>query len=234
MEKAKGGFIRNFRYYRLIVYVNIWLGDHWPNTSPVNIKPLVSPIIWFVTAFIPRAMKYALRNTPKAINMALQSSSTYWIIQEFVLTKEIYICFDNRRILYSPKWLSDVPFAAMSNETPHFVNFAFRVSLHLEPLTEKMHKQPGCKVDFITAMQAIRGASVTDLRDLVYSVLGLIAPGQANLMGTHYTLSFKQLCAKATFVSINTSQDFGILALVNLDKNEDQPSRAVDLSSTRT
>ncbi|KAH9827688.1 HET-domain-containing protein [Teratosphaeria destructans] len=158
-------------------------------------------------------------------------SERQWVIQEMVLAQEAFICFGHIWLRFDRRALVDM---LLAPGMPHMPNL-----LALNAATSDMASLKAMTAlgeqDIAEAALWGAQATCTDPRDKVYSLVSMIYPEEAEIIGSDYTRSVGQVFARATFASMTVLGNLDILRLVDFVATRDPkiPTWAVDFTTNR-
>lgn len=212
-------------------------------------------------ADVRRAYRDALRGFNRAIKGALIHTlpnwhSRVWIFQEFVLAQRIYLCCGSMRTRFTSTWLhaftwmtSEAEFGSFRKPTRAFYTRIkemeyFRALKHKAKHNAHVEERPRWlghlehrsldELYDVLVLSARSDVEATDLRDHLYSKMGLVKQTEARMIGCNYSLHVPMIYAQATVASIVTRQNFDIFDLV-IDKSdaEEIASWAINFSKLK-
>ncbi|KAF2768650.1 hypothetical protein EJ03DRAFT_328131 [Teratosphaeria nubilosa] len=222
--------------YAKATRVLIWLGAP---TRKIALRP---QLMWLVSNSLScrvdargkakREYKHYAPLIESAINSTQPRwSERQWVIQEMVLAQEAYICFGHTWLRFDKRALVDM---LLTPGMPHMPNL-----LALNAATSDMANLKAMTAlgeqDIAEAALWGAQATCTDPRDKVYSLLSMIYPEEAEIIGSDYTRSVGQVFACATFASMVVLENLDILRLVDFVATRDLeiPTWAVDFTTNR-
>lgn len=206
--------------------VSVWLGE--PNPKDVDGAGLGS-------------------RRAAVVGSALQTAESCWnerawVVQEFVHVRKRYICAGDTMFEYKPGKFFRL--AAKSFPGRSHIDKDAHGYDRLEALRQKLDRMrilggykanggPHDKPDILRYLTTFRQTSTyaTDPRDMVYSILSLITDKEARIIGVDYSLSTRQVYAKATYASFAARKNFDLLIMKNLQVDEDLLSWALEFSA---
>lgn len=138
-----------------------------------------------------------------------------WVMQEYILAPEIYVCFGGYRFCLGHYHTLYLDVTQLITELPMFN--AWRLITHeldtqsvAMQMTEAMPGNPN-GAGLFESIRWLNHTKATDPRDKVYSMLGFMYFKEAQYLKPDYNLQCWQVFAKATFASINARKAFDIL-----------------------
>ena len=156
-----------------------------------------------------------------------------WTIQEFVLSRRVFLCFGAVRIPYVPRQLdkawADAPIRSSSEELGPIGDLVHHVS-DLRKVTKMLLREDPHGRSITQVAQLSRRSRSTDPRDMVYSLLSLIDPKEAEVIGSSYKRSLGEVFAQATFAAMTIQRKLEILRFVDIGtaRHDDLPTWVLD------
>ncbi|KAK3711180.1 hypothetical protein LTR37_009773 [Vermiconidia calcicola] len=202
------------RIYKSATTVLVWLGEY---SDPSSSDPWRMRRPHWKDARNSAGLNDRGRRFAIALNEALRDTEPRWhdrawIVQEFVLSTETFLCFGPITIAY---------------DKLHLMDLMLRLPQHLEYLDAFFQKTSdmvklrygvgGLQQSISEACLYTSTASCKDERDKVYSLLSLIDVKEAAIIGADYTESCpcQITFARATYAALVARNDFSILQLVS-------------------
>ncbi|KAK3672431.1 hypothetical protein LTR78_007738 [Recurvomyces mirabilis] len=189
--------------YRTAARVLIWLGEGMDVTDeqPSLYSVLSDPATWAKQHHINRSFQSATRNTiPSWWKRA-------WTVQEYVVASSTpVICF--RAYAVSLEDAEKIT-RLRQHDTSGFFSRIDELA-HLA----KMHKDRG--VDLLEAVRLTADCQALDMRDKVYSVLGLLKPSQVGLLKPDYSMPTGEVYALATKICLQSADSFALFPVPRL------------------
>ena len=249
--------------YAKATCVNVWLGEPATWTSPISFYHLlVAASAWLLyrrtkrrysrepwyddhCEEVWRGFKSSVRNHGRILGKALKDTepqwwTRVWVVQEFALAAQVFLCAGRSRYLYSQFWLgslgTDVDMSVVA------LKRSIDGMQRLKPDTSSLERSEAHiaqfpNKDLLECLYRMRYKNATDRRDFVYSLRGLINDNEADMLIPDYESPVSEIYAKATFASIVNRQDFDILKFVKLrpDPFEDSqlPSWSIDFADQK-
>ncbi|KAL9107576.1 MAG: hypothetical protein Q9227_007576 [Pyrenula ochraceoflavens] len=234
------------KIYREANCVNVWLGEpdwvfpfdlgYWYETRP-SWNPMTNAMISMLGGNPnPPVSKAHLKNQTKAMHTAVHNTvpswhHRAWTIQECVVAKKVTLYFGSQQLPYDP----DVTIGFSTEDSLPY-DFTYRMGKLLPYLRSQCNKDDDAfrPISLYRAAHVLEGAQATNKRDMVYSILGLIGPREAELIGSDYTIPYPQVYSRATFVSMEVQHSLDILNLVRLNpeaRPEELPSWTVNFAN---
>lgn len=168
-----------------------------------------------------------------------------WTVQEYVLSQKSYACFGpirielrgsiDYRLLYYGVIPADSKYTSCQRQIRE-------LAYHLKALNRATEDVQEGALTIMSSLERFRGTLATDLRDHVYSLIGLLNSDEAILIPPDYGSSCAEVFARAMYASLRVGKNqrtdrLVILAFVGLNQVERQakveglPSWAVDFST---
>lgn len=213
--------------YRQAKAVLVWLGEY-PNPSALDPWRMRRPHLKTKKGSV------LLNSRGREFTIAMDNAIKYsrprwpdrgWIVQEFVLAKQIVLCFGPISIDYDVSHIIDLLMVS-KRPLPHLRTFHERTT-DMARLRYGLGKR---RQSIAEAALHTSNAWCTERHDKVYSLLSLIDENEAKLIGCDYDRPSAETFAIATFAALTIQNNFRIWELVNCNDriNADVPSWAVD------
>ena len=248
--------------------VNVWLGESG-QASPVYLSHILHPSTWHwfkMKLGHCREEKdwspllSSLQNHAKKVDQAIRNIQPHWhdrawIMQEFLLAKEVYLCFGRSRVRFGMHWLRFhvIGESSWPDTLPDFDNFFQKVNRFVQLRSsvagfgkhitsrDKLYAQAATilttrdEVGLYNLIGYLNDADATDPKDFVYSLLGMVNKGEAQIIASEIGASCAQVYAVATYASIQVHQRLDILDYVTgVRRSPDLPTWAVDFAMRYT
>ncbi|KAK3620596.1 hypothetical protein LTR56_023309 [Elasticomyces elasticus] len=158
-----------------------------------------------------------------------------WVVQEFVLARSVYICFDHTSLKFEP-YNSTHPTQVqhMAERYPHFYRFQTVLDRFTGLFGRHQDSQGEARVRLLDVARLTSSFEASNPHDKIYSLLGLIHPEEAVHIPPDYTAPSWVTFARASYAATIGYCNLSILEFASWTNESHQPlslpSWAVDFT----
>lgn len=195
-----------------------WVGfnrDRDPVDSTLsNPQPSFVAEVWRQRSLLWRIIRcqpHRLKNALEVTDPAWQTRA--WVVQEFVLASQAYVCFGRERL--DPSWVWKFDDALRAGESRVDYSPAESRAVRIDSFNALKDSPRSDLLDVFARVSFGRAepASSTNPRDKVFALLGLIDARYSGLIVPDYQAPCWRVFANATFAYVDTERKFDILQL---------------------